>query len=96
MKYKYSTFFISFSLAILTGCTTTAPQPWDHPVVLDSKGAPAPELAVEACLTKAKYAGLTPLLPSGSAMQPVEKNQAYRDMVQNCIREKGLVLIGWN
>ncbi len=95
-KIKKSTLLATFGLIILVGCAATAPQHWDHPVVLDGRGSPAPQSAVDACLTKAKEAGLTPLLPSSSAMQPAEKNQAYRNMVQNCIREKGLVLIGWN
>jgi hypothetical protein len=89
MIIKYTLLLIAATLSILAGCTTTAPEPWDHPVILDRGGSPAAKAAVETCLAKAQDAGLTPMVDS-------QKNQAYRRAVQSCIREKGFVTIGWN
>ncbi len=89
MTIKSTALLIAFTLAVLTGCTTTAPLPWDHPVILDDEGSPAVKAVVEACIAKAKAAGLTPMTGD-------QKNQEYRNVVLRCVRDKGFVPIGWN
>ena len=81
--------------ACIAGCASIAPQPWDRPVIVTKIGKGLPNEIVDACIAKAKAAGLAPLL-EGSTEQKVLRNQAYRNHVGKCVLDQDYVILGWN
>jgi len=87
--------FVALTIASLAGCASVARQPWDRPVVVSKLGKEMPASIADACIAKAKDAGLFPL-DAGSTEKRVLRNQAYRNHVGNCILAQDYVILGWN
>jgi hypothetical protein len=81
--------------AFLVACASTAPQPWDRPVIVTKIGRSLPDVIVDACIAKAKAAGLTPLLKE-STPEKVLRNQEYRNHVGKCVQDQDYIILGWN